>query len=122
MSRPVRNYELIFIVHPEVDDEGLAAVVETVKGLVSRNGGAVVKVDHWGLRRLAYPIKNQWEGQYVFMLLGMDPAGITELERGLVLVEQVIRHSVVRLGDDETPIAKESKAETVVESAEPTAE
>jgi ribosomal protein S6 len=52
----------------------------------------------------------------------MDPAGITELERGLVLVEQVIRHSVVRLGDDETPIAKESKAETVVESAEPTAE
>ena len=119
----MRNYELIFIVHPEMDDEGLAAVVEAVKGLVSRNGGEAVKVEHWGSRRLAYPIKKQWEGQYVFMLLDMDPAGITGLERGLVLVEQVIRHSVVRLDDvDETPVAKEPEVEKVVESAEAAAE
>jgi small subunit ribosomal protein S6 len=95
----VRNYELMFIVHPEVDDEGLAAVVKTVEGLVGRNGGKTVKVDLLGLRRLAYPIKKQREGQYVLMQLDMAPEGIAELERGLRLAEQVIRHLVVRLED-----------------------
>jgi small subunit ribosomal protein S6 len=102
----VRNYELVFIVHPEVDDEGLATVVETVKGLVKRSGGEVVQVDLWGLRRLAYPIKRLWEGQYVLMFLDMEPQGIAELERGLGLVEQVMRHLVVRLEENESLVGE----------------
>ena len=121
MSRPVRNYELVFIVHPEVDDEGLAAVVETVKGLVERNNGQVTQVNKWGLRRLAYPIKKQWEGQYVLMHLDMSPSGVAELERSLGLAEQVIRHLVVRLDESEAPVVEEP-AEEVVEPSEPVAE
>ena len=121
MSRPVRNYELVFIVRPEVDDEGLAAVAETIKDLVKRNGGEVTKVDLWGLRRLAYPIQKLGEGQYVLMHLNMAPKGVSELERNLGLSEQVIRHLVVRLEDDEVPSAKEPQA-AVAESPEPPTE
>jgi small subunit ribosomal protein S6 len=117
----VRNYELMFIVHPEVDDDGLAAIVETVTGLVERNGGKAVKVDRWGLRRLAYPIKKQREGQYVLMQLDMSPAGVAELERSLGLAEQVIRHLVVRLEDVKDVEATEV-AEPAVELPEPSAE
>jgi small subunit ribosomal protein S6 len=93
----VRSYELVFIVHPEVDGDDFSAVVERVTSLVERNSGEVTEVNVWGLRRLAYPIQNQWEGQYVLMLLELEPQGVTGLERDLMLVEQVIRHLVVRV-------------------------
>ena len=118
----MRNYELVFIVHPEVDDEGLAAVIETVKGLVERSGGQVTQVNQWGLRRLAYPIKKQWEGQYVLLNIDMSPDGVAELERSLGLAEQVMRHLVVRLDEDETPVVAkpaEKVAEPVEEVVEP---
>ncbi len=117
----MRNYELVFIVHPEVDDQGLTTVVETVKGLVERVDGKVTQVDLWGMRRLAYPIQKQWEGQYVLMRLGMEPTGVAELERNLGLTEQVMRHLVVRLEDGET-VGEEEPEEQAVESSEPAAE
>jgi small subunit ribosomal protein S6 len=93
----MRSYELVFIVHPEMDEDGLTTVLETVEGLVKRSGGEVTRVDNWGLRRLAYPIRNQWEGQYVLMRVELEPQGVAELERGLLLVEPVMRHLVVRV-------------------------
>jgi small subunit ribosomal protein S6 len=93
----VRDYELIFIVHPEVDGDDLTAVIDRVTELVERNGGQVAQVDPWGLRRLAYPIQNKWEGQYVLMRLELEPQGVAGLERDLRLVEQTMRHLVVRV-------------------------
>ncbi len=97
----MRSYELIFIVHPQVDGEALTAVIETVKGLVERNGGKVTDVEPWGLRRLAYPIRKQGEGQYVLMRLEMEARGVSALERSIRLLEPVMRHLIVRLGDEE---------------------
>lgn len=91
----MRSYELVFIVHPEVDGDDLTAIVETVKGLVERGGGEVTQVEPWGLRRLAYPIQKQWEGQYVLMRFELEPRSVAELERGLGLTEQVMRHLIV---------------------------
>ena len=95
--RLVRSYELVFIVHPEIEGDDLAAAVETVKGLVERNGGEVTELTLWGLRRLAFPIQDQWEGQYVLMQLDLEPQSVAELERVLGLNEQVIRHLLVRV-------------------------
>jgi small subunit ribosomal protein S6 len=96
----VRSYELTFIVHPEVDSDGLTAVSDRVKELVERNGGKVVQTEPWGTRRLAYPIQKQWEGQYVLMRLELEPQGVAALERGLGLTEQIMRHLVVRLEEE----------------------
>lgn len=96
----MRSYELVFIVHPEVNGDDLTAVVEKVKGLIERNGGKVAQIEPWGLRRLAYPIQKQWEGQYVLMRLEMEPQGVAALEHGLGLTEQVMRHLIVRIEED----------------------
>ena len=93
----MRGYELIFIVHPELDQDDLTAVMERVTGLIDRNSGKVSRVEPWGLRRLAYPIEKQWEGQYVLMELELEPQGVAGLERDLGLVEPVMRHLIVRV-------------------------
>jgi small subunit ribosomal protein S6 len=93
----VRSYELIFIVHPELDEDDLTAVLERVTGLIERNSGKVSRVEPWGLRRLAYPIEKQWEGQYVLMELELEPQGMAGLERDLGLVEPLMRHLIARV-------------------------
>ena len=97
VNRLVRSYELVFIVHPEVDGDDFTAVVERVTSLIERNSGKITQVNDWGLRRLAYPIQDQWEGHYVFMLLELEPHVVIGLDRSLILIEQVIRHLVVRV-------------------------
>jgi small subunit ribosomal protein S6 len=99
----VRSYELVFIVHPEVDEDGLTAVTEKVEGLIKRNGGKVTRIEPWGLRRLAYPIQKQWDGQYVLMRLELESQSVVGLERDLGLTEQIMRHLVVRVEEDAKP-------------------
>ncbi|MCK4450895.1 MAG: 30S ribosomal protein S6, partial [Anaerolineae bacterium] len=99
----VRSYELVFIVHLEVDEDGLTAVTEKVEGLIKRNGGKVTRIEPWGLRRLAYPIQKQWEGQYVLMRLELESQGVTGLEHDLGLTEQIMRHLIVRVEEDAKP-------------------
>jgi small subunit ribosomal protein S6 len=95
----MRNYEFTFIVHPDVEDEGMTAVVEKVGQFITDGGGQVTNVDHWGRRRLAYPIQRQKEGYYVLMHVQLDTQSIGELERNLKLTEEVIRYLLVRIED-----------------------
>ena len=105
----MRSYELIFIVHPDVNEDDMTAVVEKVEGLVERNSGKVVQTESWGLRRLAYPIQKRWEGQYVLMQLELESQSVTGLERDLGLTEQIMRHLIVRVEEPKLP--KETVAE-----------
>ena len=84
------NYEFTFIVHPDVEGEGMTAVVEKVGQFIADGGGQVTNVDHWGRRRLAYPIRRQKEGYYVLMHVQLDSQSICELERNLKLTEEEI--------------------------------
>ena len=113
----MRSYELMFIVHPEVDEDGLTAVVDRVKELVERDGGEIVQAKPWGLRRLAYPIQDQWEGQYVLMHLEMDPQSVATLERSIKLTEQIIRHLIVRV-EEQVEMAAAPETPEVTESVE----
>jgi len=91
----MRNYDLAFIITPNVDDEGVSSVVETITQQVKAVNGEVAKVDVWGRRKLAYPINNHREGTYVLANVAMLPSTIVELERNLKLNEQVIRYLIV---------------------------
>jgi small subunit ribosomal protein S6 len=88
---------MVFIVHPELDGDELHDVISNVEELIKRNNGKVTKVEPWGLRKLAYPIKKQQEGRYFLMEFDLEPDGIAEMERVLKLMESVIRHLIVRL-------------------------
>lgn len=96
----MREYELTFIVNPQVEQEGLEEIAEKLKNVVEPESGSINTIEPWGLRRLAYPIKNLREGQYVFMEINMEPSVIPELERILKLDERIVRHLIVRLDED----------------------
>ena len=87
----MREYELIFIVHPDLEETATNEVVERVQGWITEAGGKINKVDPWGKRRLAYPIRKQNEGQYFFLLVEMNPISVVEIERSLRFLEPVMR-------------------------------
>ena len=87
----MRNYEVVLIVHPDLDETAFKGVIEKVKGWITTSGGSVSKVDVWGKRRMAYAIRKQREGQYVLINAEFAPAFSAELERNLRFLEPVMR-------------------------------
>ncbi len=87
----MRDYELIFIVHPDLETAAFDEIVERVKGWISDEGGEINKVDVWGKRKLAYPIRKKEEGQYVLMETQLPNTSVSNLERNLNLLEPVMR-------------------------------
>jgi small subunit ribosomal protein S6 len=90
----MRDYELVFIVHPDLETAAFDEVVEKVQGWISEDGGEISKVDVWGKRKMAYPIRKKEEGQYVLLETKMLPTSIPSLERNLGLLEPVMRFLV----------------------------
>ena len=93
----MRNYELVLILNPEIADENVGAVNERVGQWVSAGGGEVVSTNPWGRRRLAYPIREQREGNYIVTQLRIAPKATAELERNLRLADDILRHLLIRL-------------------------
>ena len=94
----MQRYELVVIISPQVaDDDVTATVDQLVRRPVESRGGACQEVNVWGRRKLAYPIKRHSEGNYVVTELELDPQDTKELERGLMISEEVIRHLLVRV-------------------------
>lgn len=87
----MRNYEVVFIVNPDLDETAVTGVVDKVKGWITDSGGSVSKVDMWGKRRMAYIIRKQREGNYVMVEAGFEPSYTVELERNLRFLEPVMR-------------------------------
>ncbi|MGA8015631.1 MAG: 30S ribosomal protein S6 [Candidatus Dormiibacterota bacterium] len=92
----VRDYELMYIVRPDLDDEALRAATESVGTLVRGLGGDVGKTAMWGKRRLAYEIGHLRDGHYVVSQLRLDGTRVSELERALRIHDSVFRHLLVR--------------------------
>lgn len=92
----MRDYELAFIIHPQVEGEDVAGVVEEVGKYISDVGGEVTSTDVWGSRRLAYPIKKQENGTYVILQAQVDAGALKEIERNLKLNENVLRYLLIR--------------------------
>lgn len=97
----MHRYELVAIITPTVTEEELPdAIDRLLKKAVENQGGVCEDVNVWGRRRLAYPIKRNTEGNYVLTNIQLDPAKTGELEQGLLISEEVLRHLLVRLDDE----------------------
>jgi small subunit ribosomal protein S6 len=91
----MREYELVFIAHPDLDENGLTDLINKVQGWITENGGELLKTDLWGKRKLAYPIRKQREGQYVLLHFKMAASFGVTLERNLRFTEPVMRFLLV---------------------------
>ena len=90
MAKITGKYEVLYILNPELGEEGTAALVEKFKAMVEAEG-TLLNIDEWGKRRLAYPINDLPEGYYVLMNFESNPAFPAELERVMKITEGVMR-------------------------------
>jgi len=105
-----RQYELMYIVSPEATDQELADLHGQIEGIVGRFEGRVDKTEAWGRRRLAYPIARHREGNYVLEFVTGSGDMVKELDRRLKVIDQVMRHLIVRV-DEDVRVAERRRAE-----------
>ncbi len=98
----MREYELTVVYDLAVAEAGGPdAAPQRLAQLVEARGGKVLKVDHWGRRRLAYPINHALDADYVVSRVELAPESVNPLEAALRIDERVYRHLIVRA--DELP-------------------
>jgi small subunit ribosomal protein S6 len=103
-----RQYELVYIVTPEATEEQVAELHTQIEQIVQRYGGTLDKTDNWGRKRLAYDIGHHREGTYVVETIMGSGELMKEIDRRLKVLDQVIRHLVVRV-DEELRVADRTR-------------
>ena len=93
----MRRYELMLVLRPDLADDKVQGTLERAARAIAAGGGQIVKQAPWGRRRLAYPIDHHREGSYYVILFEAPATAISELERGLMISEEVLRHLVTRV-------------------------
>jgi len=97
------NYELLFVIDPTLSEEDKETLLNRVKGYLEQADGEISSFKSWGLRRLAYTIKNHKEGQYYLVQCAMTPEKVSEFRRSLTLAEGVLRELVIRVYEEFPP-------------------
>src|SRR5437870_9773433 len=99
-----RQYELVYILPPDTTEAQVAELHEQVNQVVTRMNGTIEKNENWGRRRLAYEIARHKEGVYVLDVINGSGELMKELDRRLKVMDQVIRHMVVRVDEEKKVI------------------
>src|SRR5260370_35442032 len=100
---PLRDYEVLYIVRADLEDDKVQDVIKKVNTLIERSGGAAERTNLWGKRKLAYEGKHQKEGAYVLQDFRSDRQRIPELEAALQITEEVLRHLIARKPEKASP-------------------
>lgn len=95
----MRNYEMMLIARPELDEAGLQGLMEKINGLITNNGGTVEKAEGWKKQRLAYEINDLRDGFYTLIHFQGEPKTSEELNRVLKITDEVVRFLIVRPGE-----------------------
>ena len=92
-------YESVFIARPDISAAQVEALTESFTTITSENGGSVTKNEYWGLKTLTYRIKKNRKGHYSLLNLDAPPAAIKELERNMLLNEDILRFMTIRVDE-----------------------
>jgi len=95
----MRRYELMLLLSPDLEDDKLQVAVEKVTRAIVNAGGSLSKVSPWGKRRLAYDIKRHRDASYFLIHFDIEPSQVREIERGMLISEEILRHLVTVLED-----------------------
>lgn len=95
----MHDYELVAMVSPEVDEEGMSKIVDKVTQSIGDRGGAVEEIRDWGKRKLAYPVRKFLEAEYILARFKLMPKSVKELEKELGASGDILRYLVVRVSD-----------------------
>jgi small subunit ribosomal protein S6 len=118
----MRRYELMIVLRPDLPDDRIQAVLDRSSRTIAAAGGQIVKLAPWGRRRLAYTIDRFREGSYHIMVFEAPAESVVELERGLLITEEVLRHLVTRVERPVRSPRRDGGAEDAAELASPPSE
>jgi len=104
-----REYETIFILRPDTPNDGVSTVNGRLRGIIDQMGGKVLKLDNWGKRKLAYEVRKQLKGIYLYWRYLATSGVVEEVERNLRMLDSVIRYYTVKVDMDVDPNAKPSE-------------
>jgi small subunit ribosomal protein S6 len=90
-------YETVFIARQDISSQQVETLTELMSGFVTDGEGTVAKVENWGLRNLAYKVKKNRKGHYVLMNIDAPIAAVKEMERNMLLNEDILRHMTIRV-------------------------
>lgn len=95
----MHDYELVAMISPEADEDGVSKIVDRVTQSINSHGGTVEEVKNWGKRKLAYPVKKFMEADYVLARFKLMPKSVRELENEIGTFGDILRYLVVKVGD-----------------------
>jgi len=121
----MRRYETIFIIKTSNTEDEIAGIIEKATAIIEGDGGTIIKIDKWGLKKLAYLIKKESQGYYVYADFAGIPASVAEIERIFRIDDRILKYMTVKLADSCDPDAikeqltqAEQAAASSVDSAE----
>ena len=96
----MRDYELLYIIKPEVAEDAIDGIVEKFNGILVKEGAEVVNVDKWGKRKLAYDIAQKYrEGYYVLVKFNGPAAAVDECDRLMKIDDNILRQLTTKVGE-----------------------
>jgi small subunit ribosomal protein S6 len=93
----MEKYETISIIRPNVSEDIIEAISNKTADIINNIGGEILKVDKWGLRKLAYPIKKEPTGYYVYTVFSGNGAGVDEMERIFKIDDNILKYMTIKL-------------------------
>ena len=101
----MRRYETIFIVRSNIAEDEIDAVINKTSSIIEGDGGIIIRIDKWGLKKLAYLIKKESQGYYVYLDYAGVPASVSEIERIFRIDDKVLKYLTIKLADSCDPEA-----------------
>ena len=109
----MRRYETIFIIRPNVAEDNITAIIDRNTGIIVDDfSGIMLTIDKWGLKKLAYNIKKEQQGFYVYIQYAGLPAAVAEMERLLRIDDKVLKYMTIKLQDQFIPDPEIDEEET----------
>ena len=101
------KYEVMYIINAGVEEEKRSALIEQLAGIITNEGGKILKTSEWGMREFAYEIDDMTKGYYVVVTFEADNAALNEFDRLMRINSNIVRFMIVNI--DDKPETKESK-------------
>ncbi len=112
-----RQYETMFILRPTLNDQEIAAAIESYRDLLVRQGGEIILQEDLGKKRLAYDIKRFQNGHYALFQYQAEPSAVKELERSFKITEDVLRYLTIKIQKKEPPVSPAAEEAKTSEEA-----
>ena len=95
----IARYEELLLMSPELGTEECREIVNNLSAIVEREGGSIVKIDDWGIKDTAYPVRKFNRGRFIRMEMEMPGKVVAELERNVRITDGIFKFITVRLAD-----------------------